>query len=564
MSGVSQLASGVARGDPSAQAAVRSALYVVPPKGHSPLRVALVVPGEVPAWMLRFFELARSSAWVEMVILPVTGASTPRVSGVAADVRGYLAFERFRHRNRSAGRLLTPVDVVADDASRCVAGLRADMPVAEVRQVIRQVSPDLVMLVGTQAWADALAECAVHGCWWLDAGLLDPGYGGLTLLAPIVDGKDATELGLELAYPDGQVDRMDSSWGSTLADSFELQRDEAFRKLPALLMRALRKMAAAGPRTGGVRQCARLRFAAHAPGVGAGLRAFAIALWRHAGRRMHRGRAPDPWKLALRRAETPIDPARPVVDRTLVVAAQPGYFWADPCVVVDGAARLLFVEEFAAPAGKGSIVCLETGEGGSVERLGTALEEAWHLSYPQVFQWQGHWHMTVESGAARCVSLYRANGFPLRWTRIGDLLVDRVCVDPTLHEHEGHWYLFANVSESEGSTCDELFLFVADSPLGPFRPHPGNPIVSDVRRARPAGKLFHRNGRLIRPAQDCGPSYGAGIVFNEILALSPTRYSERPLGRLGPWRRQDDGCHTYCAVEELEVFDVRDRSVAAP
>ena len=49
----------------------------------------------------------------------------------------------------------------------------------------------------------------------------------------------------------------------------------------------------------------------------------------------------------------------------------------------------------------------------------------------------------VESGAAKRVSLYRAQEFPLRWARVADLIVDRVCVDPTLYQHQGRWYLFA-------------------------------------------------------------------------------------------------------------------------
>jgi hypothetical protein len=146
------------------------------------------------------------------------------------------------------------------------------------------------------------------------------------------------------------------------------------------------------------------------------------------------------------------------------------------------------------------------------------------------------------------------------WTRVTDLIQGRACVDPTLYRHNGRWYLFANVSESGGSTCDELFLFVADSLASPFVPHPANPIVSDVRHARPAGRLFKHRGRLIRPAQNCGPSYGAEVAFREVTVLSPTRYEERPLGRLAAWGLGMDGCHTYSAIEGLEVLDVRDRS----
>jgi hypothetical protein len=258
--------------------------------------------------------------------------------------------------------------------------------------------------------------------------------------------------------------------------------------------------------------------------------------------------------LMVRRADALLELDAPVI-REITSVCSPLGFWADPCVVEDAGRQLVFVEEWNPHTRKGEIACLEL-EGASVRRLGLALDEPGHLSFPQPFQWQGDWYLTVESSAARRVSLYRALAFPLQWQRIQDLVTDRVCVDPALHFHEGHWYLFANVAESGNSTWDELFLFVSENLHGPFRPHPSNPIVSDVRRARLAGRLFSRDGKLIRPAQDCAPGYGAAVVFNEILELDPTHYRERVLSRLGPvWDASLDGCHTYSSAGRIEVLD---------
>jgi hypothetical protein len=233
-----------------------------------------------------------------------------------------------------------------------------------------------------------------------------------------------------------------------------------------------------------------------------------------------------------------------------------GDYWADPFVVEHGQRQLVFVEEFIGRRRLGIIVCLERLPDGNAQRLGVVLDEDSHMSYPQVFQWEGVWYMTVENSAARRVCLYRATDFPLGWECVADLITDRICVDATLHHHQGLWYLFGNVSECGANASDELFLFMSERLEGPYRPHPGNPIVSDVRRSRPAGQLFLKEGKLIRPAQCCVPVYGAATVFNQVTTLSPTHYSERPISRLDPdWAPSLDGCHTYNKARTLEVLD---------
>lgn len=118
--------------------------------------------------------------------------------------------------------------------------------------------------------------------------------------------------------------------------------------------------------------------------------------------------------------------------------------------------------------------------------------------------------------------------------------------------------MFVNIAEAGGSENDELFLFHADSPLGPFAPHPQNPIVSDVRHARPAGRIFTRAGRLIRPSQDCAGGYGRAVVFNEILDLDPEHYREQCIGRLAPpFADARRGYHTYASLGNLEIVDFK-------
>jgi hypothetical protein len=166
--------------------------------------------------------------------------------------------------------------------------------------------------------------------------------------------------------------------------------------------------------------------------------------------------------------------------------------------------------------------------------------------------------MVPESKANRTIEVYRCTEFPYRWTLETRLMEDVEAVDTTLLEHAGKWWLFANMIENQGaSSWDELFLFSADSPLSRnWTPHPRNPIVSDVTRARPAGRIFSKGGKLYRPSQNSAHRYGYGLNINEITELTESTYSERVVSSTEPsWDRSLLGTHTFAAEHRLTVID---------
>jgi hypothetical protein len=121
---------------------------------------------------------------------------------------------------------------------------------------------------------------------------------------------------------------------------------------------------------------------------------------------------------------------------------------------------------------------------------------------------------------------------------------------------DGRFYFFTNIAERWATVNDDLYLFHADELLGEWKPHPQNPVVTDVRRSRGAGKLFRRNGKLIRPAQDCSVRYGYACQLNEIEVLTQAEYRERPVRRIEPdWAPGLIGTHTINSNENLEVID---------
>lgn len=536
----------------------KTPLYV---DGPGRLRVVLVTRSLVPKWLSVFIAEAAGGAIELDVLVFEDGAPSLHGARMPWDLSLFLGFERLLTRllaRLSARRTVGSLSRVRLGGRERAVDF-ADAP--SLRAHVHALAPDLVLLHGARGLAAALAPAARHGCWILDPDLVDPERAGIALLAPVLERNEATRIGLHLVPEpdDGSSRELAASVGATSAMSFSQQRDLGFAKVPALMSRAMRALAEATPQAPPGIHTLRASPPSFVLRKGMGLQSLRVAAGQFLAWRGRRVRARQPWFLVLPE-QSPLDPSAPVLDGYLGLVAQGRDYWADPYPVMADGRRLVFVEELVHAKDKGVIVCLELRPDGTAARLGVALEEDAHLSYPQVFQWDGQWYMTVESCEAKRVSLYVAEAFPLGWQRVANLVEGREAVDPTLHRHHDRWYLFANVSESGGGLSDELFLFVSDSLAGPYRPHPANPIVCDARTSRPAGRLFRHGGKLVRPAQCCVPIYGTAVVFNEVLELDPETYLERPLATLGlDAARGVDGCHTYNGWGDFEVLDAHGR-----
>jgi hypothetical protein len=237
--------------------------------------------------------------------------------------------------------------------------------------------------------------------------------------------------------------------------------------------------------------------------------------------------------------------------------------YADPFLFEHDGRHHLFCEEVPAGAARGVISHTELR---ADDRPAAApvpvLEAPHHLSYPFVFRHDGGVWMLPETSAARRVELYRATAFPHAWERAAVLLDDVDATDPTLLEHDGRLWLFAGVAQPGASSLDELHLWWAERLEGPWHPHPRNPVVSDVRCARPAGPVQRWDGRLVRPGQDGSRRYGGAISFRAIETLTPGDYAERDLGRLDPAGLRDArATHHYSADSRFEAVDLRRREL---
>ncbi|MCA9218625.1 MAG: hypothetical protein KDB27_36400 [Planctomycetales bacterium] len=235
------------------------------------------------------------------------------------------------------------------------------------------------------------------------------------------------------------------------------------------------------------------------------------------------------WSIAITTVDSPFDvtdvsstlqPTLTAADVTDVEAR----FVADPFLLSHNGQWTVFFEVLNEGTGHGDIGCA-TSEDGKKWRYGRiVLDEPFHLSYPSVYVVDDEVFMVPESYESGGVRLYKAVDFPNRWSLEKTLVQGDSLADPTLFEHDGHWWMFTG----KPGTHDELRLFVSDAIDGAWTEHPKSPLISrDPSRSRPAGKVIAYNGRLFRVAQDCSSRYGGAVRVFEIKSLTTSDYVEQ-------------------------------------
>ena len=262
------------------------------------------------------------------------------------------------------------------------------------------------------------------------------------------------------------------------------------------------------------------------------------------------------WSLAYRFKSGPND-ANDVFYRYRFLIPPKDRFWADPLPWKFGDQYFVFIEEYIYADGKGHISVIELDRDGIRSGPHKVLEKDYHLSYPFIFEWQDSLYMIPETAANDTVELYRCVSFPLKW-ELEEVLLDKLQArDATLMQIDNLWWMFASVGEAKfPSDWDELYLYYAQHPKGPWKPHKKNPVKTDVKGSRPAGRPFYYQGDLYRPAQDSSKFYGYAITLNKIIRITLEEFIEQEVHKIVPsWDKRVIGTHTINSADDLTVID---------
>jgi hypothetical protein len=292
------------------------------------------------------------------------------------------------------------------------------------------------------------------------------------------------------------------------------------------------------------------------PGGGRVVKRAAAAVARRAQRAAYAALCHSPhWRVGWRRGEGGLR-AEGLGAGWMDLPDDGRRFYADPFALVWRGRTFLFVEDFEHRLGKGIISVVEFGRDGPLGAPQPALERPEHLSYPFVFERDGEVWMIPESGGAGTVDLYRAREFPFSWKLERTLVEGVFASDATLVEHGGRWWMFATAHDG-GAYSDVLWLWSAPDFRGPWTAHPRNPVLIDIASARPAGRMFQRDGALWRPVQDCRAGYGAAMALARVDRLDDGGFSQTVVSLFGPCQTAWPGrrLHTYNAAGGFEFID---------
>jgi hypothetical protein len=489
------------------------------------------------------------------------GATARRLRGAARHwlYEAYVLADRRWFGRDDDALAQAPIERCGGDSTRRVH-LRGEWSSAANTEAIAAEDLDVLLCLAPDIPADRLAGCARFGAWCLYAGGMRGRAGEGQLFWQMYDADFVAPITLRThTLADGER----TIYRSVVeADQVSLHRSRcrAARRAAHLAARRLRDLHRQGwPFITSLPLYAE-RHSSPQPGRSRPTNGMtARFLWRVAtgvlSRRLAGRLGEKQWFIAYRRiggeASADGDSAR-----LTMITPPAGRFYADPFLFRHDGRRFIFFEDYDWSRRRAVICYVEIDAGGRHRSPRVALSQDCHLSYPFVFEEGDAVYMLPETAGRRTVELYRAARFPDEWTLDRVLLRDVAATDATLVRHEGRLWLFVAIAVDGGRPVDELFLFSSESLGGEWEPHPMNPVVSDVRCARPAGRVFLQGGHLIRPAQDCSRSYGGRLVFNRVEALSATDYREQPIGAIEP--APDSGnlrTHSYDSDGTYEVLD---------
>jgi len=545
-----------------------SRMINLPVNSKRPIRVGLLVDSFTESrWVFNIIRDIQSSEIAEVCLVIKNDTTSQRQSRFKSywKNRKYLLYALYN-------RLDQFPSLVGEDAFEDIdlTDLLADVPVLGVQPIMKKFSDwfppdaiekirsydlDVAISFGFRILRGDALRIAKHGVWSYHHGDNFVNRGGPPGFWEVMEGSPISGAVLQVLSEDldnGEV--IDRSWTRT-SDRFSVRgsKNNLYWRSSAFVMRKLRQLYESGKVASEASVFRPYYNRLHKAPTNAELLPKLCNLYlSYAAAKLRHAFFFDQWWLAYRFRTSPDDPNNSFYRFKNLVPPK-DKFWADPFPVKFGEKYFVFFEEYLYKDNKAHISVIELSKSG-VSEPAPVLKRDYHLSYPFVFHWNDRHYMIPETAANKTIEVYACESFPNEW-KLETVLFESIAArDATLFEVDGLWWMFVAIADTDFS--DELFLYYSENPFGPWKPHQRNPVKSDVRNSRPAGRPFYWNGDLYRPAQDSSRGYGYGMRINRIVRLTPAEFVEEEVSQVLPqWRKDLRGTHTLNICDDLTVID---------
>ncbi|HSG42501.1 MAG TPA: hypothetical protein VLA72_05045 [Anaerolineales bacterium] len=512
------------------------------------LRVGVILPDHmVPAWVRQMLETINSSSHADISALAFADQTNRSTTSTNKQYDLHLNLDKKVFRPTPNPWDLCDIRQVIYNTQALGADLH------ERISRFRAMRLDLLLNLSLEDMPKSLLDVARFGAWSLRCNdvrvTTGSEIGWLEILNEIPVMHCDIEIEREettLLYPGSVI--------ATNLSSISLNQKSFFWRASQIVPRAFQKLHTKGePEFFGQTKTVEASAIANVPSTAQSTSLAQIQALQTYENKVRRRITPQPWALMAGKST---EGGKLDWGRLNLKVPPRDVFWADPFLLKKQDTTYLFFEEYVYKTQRGRISYAILDESGKIGEPQVALERPYHLSYPFIFEHRGEFYMIPETAQNRAIEIFRCVQFPGKWEYHKTLMPSVQAVDATLFQYTSRWWMFVNIAHEGGSTWDELHLFYADDPLSTeWTPHPMNPIVSDVRSARPAGRLFRRDGRLIRPSQDSSLRYGYALNFNSITKLSIYEYEEELLKRIEPPNEDILAVHTYNKTDDFVVVD---------